>query len=294
MAEQLMAELPPAATSGTLASTGMLHRVMRSMELWVSAAIVILIILACFVWPEIYAVPNPVVGQLTQANLPPFSLHHILGTDPLGEDNLARLLYGGRISLEIGFGAVAIGLVVGGAVGVFSAYWGGLVDTIVARFLDMFLALPSLVLAIVISTYLGPSELHVIWAVSLYSMPAFARLARTSTSRVRSQTFVSASKLSGARDWSVITRHVVRNIAPELLTFSLLNVSVAIIVESSLNFLGLGIRPPTPTLGSMIAVGQQNIYSEPYLLIVPCAFLFVIVLALNLLGDAVRARWSKQ
>jgi peptide/nickel transport system permease protein len=266
----------------------------KSLELWLPFGVLIFIIVMCFIWPEIFHLRNPSRGNLAQANIPPFSPHYILGTDTLGNDEMSEIFYGGRVSLEVGFGSVALGLLIGGLLGVLAGYRGGLIEAIVMRILDMFLAFPSLVLALTIATYLGPSEIHVIWAISFFSVPAFARLARAGTLRLREQPFVVASKLSGSRDWRILIRHIAPNIFPQLLTFSLLGVAVSIIVEATLDFLGLGVPAPHPSWGRMIANGQTFLSTSPYLVLVPSAFLFLTVASLNLTGDALRARWGDQ
>ena len=267
-------------------------RLRTSLELAVPAGFLVLLVLACFVWPEIYSMRNPVKGNLADPLLPALSPHYLLGTDQYGNDILSRILYGGRVSIEVGFGTVAIGLVIGGFLGAIAALRGGVVEIAIMRTLEVFLALPSLVLAIVVATYLGPSELHVIWAISFFSIPAFARLARANTLRIREQTFMVAARLAGSNDRRILVHHVVPNVLPSLMTYGLLGIGVAIIVEAALSFLGLGVPPPGPSWGNMIAAGQQNLATDPDLLLVPSAFLFATVLALNLLGDALRSRWS--
>lgn len=266
-------------------------RVRGSLGLWIPVVFIAALLLACFVWPLVYPVPSPVLGTAAP-NLAPFSPGHLFGTDQSGNDVLSRILYGGRVSLEVGFGSVGIGLAVGGALGVLAAYRGGPLETVIMRFMEIFLAFPSLVLAMVVATYLGPSELHVIWAISFFAIPSFARLARANTLQVREQTYVLASKAMGVKDRQVITSHIVPNIFMPLMTFGLLGVGIAMIVEAALSFLGLGVPPPAPSWGNMIAQGQQNITSSPDLVIIPSAFLFATVLAVNLLGDAVRYRWG--
>jgi len=267
------------------------RRIALGAELWVPAGVVVFLLLACFVWPAVHHVPDPTKGSLSDVNLGLFSPHHLLGTDPLGNDVLSRLLYGGRVSLEVGFGSTVVGLTVGGGLGLVAGFRGGWVESVVMRVLDVFLAFPSLVLTIAITTYLGPSELHVIYAISFFSIPAFARLARSATQATRSQTYVTAARLSGAKDTSIMLGHIAPNILPQMITFSLLHVAIAITVEASLSFLGLGVPPPGASWGNMIELGQQNIYGRPALILVPSLLLFVTVMALNLLGDAVRRRW---
>jgi peptide/nickel transport system permease protein len=269
---------------------GRLQSILRSLELWVPFGFVIFVILACFVWPEVYPVPKPINANILYANLPLFSRGHILGTDPLGNDVMSRLLYGGRVSLEVGFGSTGIGLIVGTAIGTVAGYVGGLIDSILMRIMDMLLAFPALILLLVISEYLGPSEIHVIWAISFFAIPAVARIARSATLRLRGQNFIVSARLVGTRTWRILLRHFVPNIIPTLMTFSLLGVSAAIIAEAALSFLGFGVPPPGPSWGNMIAYAEQNLYTRPYQVLIPAAALFLTVAALNLVGDAVRAR----
>ena len=264
----------------------------RGLRLWLPVGFLILMLGACFIWPIIYPVPDPVRGSVLQAGLPPLSPGHVFGTDPVGNDVFSRILYGGQVSFEVGFAVTAIGLVVGSLLGVIAGYWGGTVDTVLSRVLDVLIAFPALVLALVIAEGLGPSEVHVIWALTVFSIPAFGRIARGATIALREQTFMLAARLSGTRRWRMIARHVVPNIAPQLLTFGLLGFGVVIILEGALSFLGLGIPLPEASWGSMIAQGQQTLSASPDLVLIPSAFLFATVVSLNLLGDALRERWA--
>ena len=263
-----------------------------SLRLWVPAGFLILLAAVCFIWPQIYPVPKPVGGSVLDAGLPPLSPGHIFGTDPVGNDVFSRILYGGQVSIEVGLAVTAIGLVVGGLLGIAAGYWGGAADTIISRVLDVLIAFPALVLALAIAEGLGPSELHVIWALAVFSIPATGRIARSATLALREQTFMLAARLSGTRGWRVILRHVIPNITPQLMTFSLLGIGVVIILEGALSFLGLGIPLPEASWGSMIAQGQQTLSASPYLVLIPSAFLFATVMSLNLVGDALRERWA--
>ena len=264
----------------------------RALRLWIPAGFLMLLVAACFIWPHIYPVPKPVGGSVLNAGLPPLSPGHIFGTDPVGNDVFSRILYGGQVSFEVGLAVTAIGLVVGGLLGMAAGYWGGAADTVISRVLDVLIAFPALVLALAIAEGLGPSEVHVIWALAVFSIPATGRIARGATIALRNQTFMLAARLSGTRGWRVIARHVIPNIMPQLMTFSLLGIGVIIILEGALSFLGLGIPLPEASWGSMIAQGQQSLSASPDLVLIPSAFLFATVLALNLLSDALRERWS--
>lgn len=269
-----------------------LSRFLRSLEIWVPLSVLILIAFFCFLWPMMYSIPSASTPALALANIAPFSAHHILGTDPLGIDEMSQILYGGRISLEVGFGVAVIGMGIGGTLGIIAGFKGDTFDTLVMRLLDVLLAFPALVLAIAIVTYLGQSELHVIWAISFFSVPAFARLSRAETLALRERTYIAASRLSGSRDSRILLRHIAPSVFPTLLTFGLLGVAISIIVESGLSFLGLGVPAEVPSWGKMIAVGQTYVVSAPHLVLIPGIFLFVTVVALNLSGDALRARLS--
>jgi peptide/nickel transport system permease protein len=248
------------------------------------------IALMCFVYPEIYHLRSSTNGGLGDSLLKPFSPHYLLGTDPLGDDIVSRLLYGGRVSLEVGFGATGVGMVIGGVIGMTSGYVGGALDAIVMRTLDILLAFPALILALVMSNYLGPSELHVIYAIAIVSIPVFARLSRAETIRLRDQTFIVAAKLSGSRDLRIVVRHLSPNVLQRLITYGFLFVAVAIIVEAALSFLGLGVPNPKPSWGNMIALGEQYLAIDPYLVLLPSACLFLTVISLNSFGDALRSR----
>ena len=264
----------------------------RALRIWIPAGFLILLVAACFIWPHIYPVPKPVGGSVLNASLPPLSPGHIFGTDPVGNDVFSRILYGGQVSIEVGLAVTAIGLVVGGLLGMAAGYWGGATDTVISRVLDVLIAFPALVLALAIAEGLGPSEVHVIWALAVFSIPATGRIARGATVALREQTFMLAARLSGTRGWRVIARHVVPNIMPQLMTFSLLGIGVIIILEGALSFLGLGIPLPEASWGSMIAQGQQSLSASPDLVLIPSAFLFATVVSLNVLGDALRERWG--
>lgn len=262
----------------------------RSLDVWVPAGILIVLVAACFFGPWIAGLPGPNAGSLLEARLPLFSPGHLLGTDALGNDLLSRSLYGGQISIEVGLGSMAIGFLVGGGLGIIGGYRGGVLDAVIMRILDMLLAFPSIILAFTVATFLGANEQNVIFAISFFTVPAFARLARATTLQLRERGFVVATRLLGARERDVLLRHVVPNVVPSLMTYGLLTVAIAMFIEAALSFLGLGIPPPQPSWGSTIASGQQYLSSAPWIVFVPATFLFVAVASLNALGDALRSR----
>jgi peptide/nickel transport system permease protein len=262
----------------------------HSLDIAIPGAMIGVILFLCFVWPLFGTAPKPTGGNILDANVPSFSSGHPLGTDQVGNDLWSRLLYGGRNSLEIAFAVNLIGLVLGGLLGAFAAYWGSFTDTVIMRILDVLIAFPSLVLALAVAQSLGASKLHTIYALCFFSVPAFARLARAGTLRLRERPFMLAARLAGTRAPRILLRHVAPNIVPQLATFGLLGIGVTIILEGALSFLGLGVPPPEPSWGNMIFDGQAVLSAEPKLVLLPSAFLFVTVLAFNLLGDALRAR----
>jgi peptide/nickel transport system permease protein len=267
-------------------------RLRQSLSLYLPAGLLAAIIAACFLWPLVGNVPPPVGGSVLDASLPAGTPGHLLGTDAAGNDIFSRLLYGGRVSLEVGAATQVIGIVVGGLIGMIAGYSRGFLAAVLMRVLDILIAFPSLVLALAIAEGLGPGELHVIWALSFYSVPAFARLARAATLRLRDQNFMLAASLSGTPRWRIVLFHLAPNLLPQQLTFALLGAGVAIIQEGALSFLSLGVPPPGASWGNMIASGMQTMSVQPSLVLLPCLALLITVAALNLLGDALRARWS--
>ncbi|MGH3304878.1 MAG: ABC transporter permease [Streptosporangiaceae bacterium] len=265
---------------------------LRTAEISIPGGILLLMLFFCFIWPLVYPVPKPVGGSLLTTNLQLWSPGHILGTDTVGNDVMSRILYGGRVSFEVAAAVQVIGLVIGGLFGMAAAYRGGWTEAVMMRILDIFIAFPSLVLVLAIADSLGPSEPHVIWALSAFSIPAFARVARAGTLRLRDQPFVVAARLSGTRSWRIMFLHIVPNLGPQLLTFSLLGAGITILLEGGLDFLGYGIPQPTASWGNMISTGQQFVSVYPMYVIVPSIFLLVTTICLNLVGDGLRARWS--
>ena len=253
------------------------------------ATVLLLIVLACGAGP--WFLPPATGGDITAANLPAGSAHHLLGTDPVGNDLLARLLTGGRFSLEVAAAANAAGLAAGGLAGMLAGYRGGALDTVTATVLDVLIAFPPLVLTLVLAAGLGPGELHLIAALAFFSAPAYARLARAAAAKIRRQRYVSAAQLAGVGPARVVLTHVAPAVLPELLTFGCLGLAVTIVLEASLGYLGLGLRPPAPSLGNLIAQGQEYLTVRPALVLAPGALLTVATLALSLLGDAARRRW---
>jgi peptide/nickel transport system permease protein len=262
-------------------------------DIW-APLLLLALLFGCLASPLIFPVPPPVGGSILDANYPLFSSGHVLGTDNNGNDVWSRLLHGGRTSLIIAFSVNLIGFVVGGLLGSVSAYLGGTADTVIMRILDALIAFPSLILVLAVAQALGPGETNSIWALSFFSVPAFSRLARAATLRLRAQPFLTAADLSGTATWRVLLYHIAPNIIPQLTTFALLGMSTVVNIEGAASFLGLGVRLPQPSWGNMIHQGMSNLTTTPTLVLLPSLFLFITALSFNLLSEALRTRWTQR
>jgi peptide/nickel transport system permease protein len=290
----LASPLPPPLPSLVNARRLRTQRLGRALRLWVPAGVLILLLAICFLLPLVVTLPSATSGNIIYNNESPFSPGHILGTDVQGVDIFSQLVYGGQVAFEVGISVTVIGIAIGGTLGVIAAYFGGWVDAVISRVFDILIAFPALVLALVIAEGLGPSEMHVIWALSVFGIPAVGRVARGATLTIRGLPFMVAARLAGTRRWRIIARHVVPNIMPSIVTFSLLGIGVIIILEGALDFLGYGIQRPKPSWGNMISNGQQILLAQPEYVLIPSIALLITVAALNMLGDALRERWGAQ
>ncbi|GAA2353084.1 ABC transporter permease [Saccharopolyspora halophila] len=264
----------------------------RDLQITLPAVAIAMIGAACFLGPLVLPIPAPTGGSVLESYLPSFSAGHPLGTDPNGNDILSRILHGGRSSLIITLAVNGLGLVIGGALGALSGHLGGIADTVIMRVLDVLIAFPSLVLVLAVAQSLGPSRTNTILALTFFSVPAFARISRAATLRLREQPFMAAAELCGTSSGRILLRHLAPNVLPQLITFAMLGMGIIIVIEGALSFLGLGIPMPAPSWGNMIAQGQQSLSATPMLVVWPCVALFVTVLAFNLLGESLRSRWS--
>jgi peptide/nickel transport system permease protein len=241
----------------------------------------------------IVAVGAPAIAPYSSANqdadrlLGP-SWQHIFGTDELGRDTFSRIIYGARISLVVGVVSVLIAFAVGGLLGVVAGFFGGKLDALIMRFVDILFAFPGLILAIVIAGLLGPSSRNAMIAIGVIYTPAFARVVRGSVLGVLSEPYIEAARVSGASTFLVIIRHVLPNIVAPLIVLVTVYLSSAIIAEASLSFLGLGAQPPTPSWGGMLNAARTYMEITPWMAIAPGLAIMLIVLGLNFLGDGLR------
>jgi peptide/nickel transport system permease protein len=272
------------------AGTSRFGRALRDPGVAVPAAILVLLVLACFAGPALLGVPSPTTGNLTQYLRPLGSPGHLLGTNQLGNDMLSRMLYGGRVSIEIGLAATAISLVAGVAIGAFCGYLGGAADAIMMRILDILFAFPNIVLAMAMAAYLGPSVVHTIWAISVFGVAGFGRLARAQTVKIRQLDYVVAARSGGASTWRIVTTHIVPGISGPLTTYALITIGHAMLIEAGLSYLGLGVPIPQPSWGNLISSAQNYVVQAPQLLIMPAVALFVTIASINLLADGLGRR----
>jgi peptide/nickel transport system permease protein len=253
---------------------------------WIGLAIVVLVVLAA-VFAPLLAPHDPLEQDILDRLKPP-TADHLLGTDYFGRDTLSRLLYGARISLIIGVGATLIAMVVGSAVGMLAGWRGARLDAATMQAMDVLLAFPSLILGLIIVAMLGPSMPNIIAAIALTSVPTFARIARAPTIAIKERDFIEAARSLGFSHIRILSRHILPNIFPEIMVMGALWVANAIRTEASLAFIGLGLKPPTPTWGGMIREGFENILDSAWLAIAPSVAILIVVFALNLLGDGLR------
>ena len=253
---------------------------------WIGLA-VFLIVIALAIFAPALAPFDPTDQNILEKLRPP-SAEHWLGTDSFGRDTLSRLLYGARISLVIGVVSTLAAMLLGSAIGMLAGWHGGRIDTVTMQTMDVLLAFPSLILGLILVAMLGPSMLNIIIAIALTSIPPFARIARAPTIAIKEREFVLAGRALGYSDTRIVAGHILPNIFPEILVMGSLWLANAIRTEASLAFVGLGVKPPTPTWGGMIREGFENILDSYTLALVPSISILIVIFALNLLGDGLR------
>jgi peptide/nickel transport system permease protein len=256
--------------------------------LLVAALVWIAVIALAAILADVLPIMSPTDMDMLGKREPP-SAEHLLGTDHLGRDMLSRLIYGGRISLTVGLLAPVVGLVIGGALGMMAGYLGGRFEALTVGAVDVLLAFPPLVFALAVTAYLGQSVFNLTLVIGVLSIPAFTRVARATTLSLTQREFVVAARTLGATHARILLRELLPNVALPLLAFFLLAVAVTIVVEGALSFLGLGVPPPAPSWGSMIGEGRESLDIAPWLAFLPAGFMFVTVLAFNIVGDTLRA-----
>ncbi len=274
---------PAARVSGRLVRA--LSTFMHDPRLWFGLILLVFVIAAIFA-PFISPYPPLQYHPALSAQGP--TLAHPLGTDDLGRDQLSRVIYGTRISLTVGIASILIGGLCGTLLGILAAYFKGWVDQVIIMIIDTLLSFPSLILALGIVAALGPSVVNVLIALAIVRVPIYARLARGQTLQAVTHDYVTAAIVSGTHTQKILLRHILPNIFTPLLVQATISVSFAILDESTLSYLGLGAQPPAAEWGSMISEAQVYLSSDPWMIFGPALAIVLIVLSLNILGDALR------
>ena len=265
----------------------LMRRMFRENKLAAVSLLVIILMFLCMALTPMLTSYGETDMDLLNRLQPP-SGAHLLGTDEGGRDVLTRLLYGSRVSLMVGIVPTLLSMVLGALLGVVAGYRGGLTDTVIMRLADVVLAFPSMLLAMVIMYTLGGGLFNVFLTLTLMNWGSVTRLARSETLRLKESEYVEAARSIGVSGWNIIRRHILPNCLPTLIVLFTLNVPAAILTESSLSFLGLGIQPPSASWGLMVNTGRQYLYNAPWLSFAPSAAIMVAVLSFNFLGDGLR------
>lgn len=258
-----------------------------SVLFWVAVGWLLLIALAAIL-ANVLPIPNPTDIGTAAPGMGP-SWGHPFGTDELGRDLLSRVIFGARVSLVVGVTATALGLAIGGTLGLLAGYVGGLVDTLVSGLMNVLLAFPSLILALAIVTFTQPTLSHVTIAIGVLSIAPLARVVRANTISFARREFVQAAQVIGVKQRRIMMRDILPNVAPTALSVALVAVPGAILAEGALSFLGLSVRPPTPSWGNMISEGRDVLAHYPLIAFWPCLGMLLTVLALNFAGDELRS-----
>ena len=263
-----------------------IKRLMKNRLAVLGGILLILIILASLLAP-VLAPYDYAFQELYNTNAGP-SAEHWLGTDSLGRDILSRLLYGGRNSLTIGFTSTILSALIGTALGAAAGYYGGLYDNTIMRILDVFQAVPSMLLAIAIAATLGTGYINCIIALTISGIPGSARMARASCMGVRNQDYIEAAVSINASEWRIIFKHVLMNALAPIFVMTTMGVASNILMSASLSFVGLGVQPPSAEWGAMVAAGRNVIRYYPHICISPAVIIMLTVLSINMLGDGLR------
>lgn len=248
---------------------------------------IIALLVFCAIFANVISPYDPIKQDLAH-RFENASAAHWFGTDEFGRDILSRLIFGARVSLQVGFIAVGISLVVGGLLGAVAGYYGGKLDNFIMRVMDVMLSIPQTLLAIAIVAALGPSLTNLMIAVGISAVPRYARIVRGSVLSIRGMEFVEAARSVGSSDLRIILKHIIPNSMAPIIVQSTLGVASAILNAAGLSFIGLGIQPPNPEWGAMLSGGRQFIRNYPHMTLYPGLAIMFTILALNFLGDGLR------
>jgi len=255
--------------------------------------LIIVALMLIGIFAPLIAPYDPFDQVLSKRLIPPFwseggTFEHLFGTDYLGRDYLSRLIFGTRISLMIGYGAATVGMIIGVSLGVCAGYFGGRVDQIISYILTCQLSLPGLLLAMTLVFFIGPSVFVVIGVIGVLHWTYYLVVTRAATMQIRQMDYIAAAQSMGSSKFNIIWREIIPNLMSQIIVIFTLEVGFAILAESALSFLGIGIQAPTPSWGLMIAEGKVAMFFQPWLIIIPGGALFLLVLGTNLMGDGIR------
>ncbi|MBA3943875.1 MAG: ABC transporter permease [Herpetosiphonaceae bacterium] len=262
------------------------RHLLHSKSALIGGSLLLLIVLVALLAPYINLY-DPIKSNMRSPLQAP-TLAHPMGTDRFGRDVFSRVLWGGRLSLPVGFVSVVIAAVAGVTLGLIAGYYGGYIDTVIMRCVDLLLAFPGILLALAIVAVLGPSLLNLMIAVGISSIPDYVRVTRGSVLSVKERDFVLAARTLGVHDRLILFRHILPNVMAALIVLATLGMASAIITGSALSFLGLGIRPPTPEWGNMLSEGREFLQRAWWVAFFPGLAIMLTVFAINLLGDGLR------
>ncbi|MCG2789070.1 MAG: ABC transporter permease [Actinomycetia bacterium] len=263
-----------------------LKRLRRNKLAMLGLAIVIALILIALFAP-LLAPYDPIARIKADSSLAPSSVH-LFGTDLLGRDIFSRVIYGSRISIEVGIIAVGISVIIGLFFGALSGYFGNIPDTVIMRIADIFFAFPYILGAIAIMTVLGPGVINIFIAIGILGWASFARIFRSSILTIKNKEYIEAARALGASNYRIITKHIFPNAFAPIIVYATMNIGTAIIVEAALSFLGLGVQPPTAAWGKMLAESLDYIDIAPWMMVFPGLAIVITVLGFVLLGDGLR------
>ncbi|RJQ57907.1 MAG: ABC transporter permease [Desulfobacteraceae bacterium] len=262
-------------------------RQLKRSRLAVPGGLIVLVFIVTALFAPWLAPYDPYKNDLAGTLAPP-SAEHWFGTDELGRDIFSRIIHGARLSILEGLFSVFLAMLIGVPVGILSGYIGGRTDTVIMRLVDILLAFPGVLLAVVIISILGPSLVNAMIAVGVYTVPMFARLARGSTLTVKEEPYIEACRAAGMSNLRILYRHIYPNISAHIYVMATLRVAIAILTAASLSFLGLGAQPPSPEWGAMLSNGRNYLLIAPHLVIFPGLAIILLVLGLNLFQDGLR------
>lgn len=260
----------------------------RRHKLAVAGVVVLALMTLCAIFAPLLTPYQPTTITDSFGAAP--SMKHLMGTDQVGRDQLTRLIYGARVSLSVGIGAILISAIIGTILGLISGYFGGWVDGLIMRITDVFMSFPYIMLILVVASIVGPGLLNIILILGVLGWPGVARLVRGNVLSIKEMSYIEASRVLGIRTPRILFRHILPNTVAPILVYATSGVAGAILDEAALSFLGLGVQPPTPSWGNMLASAQSLtvLTSQPWLWIPPGILIMLIVLSINFIGDALR------